>query len=50
MRRVVVNSKLLRHLINLWPPYLFAGIHATHLSTDYRSADVELRERWYNRN
>lgn len=45
-----MNSNLLRVLINLWPPYLFTGIHATHISADYRSADVELRERWYNRN
>lgn len=45
-----MNSKLLRHLINCWPPYLFSGIRATHLSADYRSADVELRQRWYNRN
>jgi acyl-coenzyme A thioesterase PaaI-like protein len=45
-----VNNKLLRLGINLWPPYLFAGIHATHISADYRSVDVELRERWYNRN
>jgi acyl-coenzyme A thioesterase PaaI-like protein len=45
-----MNSTLLRHLINCWPPYLFAGIRATHLSADYRSADVELREHWYNRN
>lgn len=45
-----MNSKLLRYGVNLWPPYLFSGIHATRISEDYRSADVELRERWYNRN
>lgn len=45
-----MNSKLLRCLINCWPPYLFSGIRATHLSADYREADVELRQRWYNRN
>lgn len=45
-----MNSTLLRRLINLWPPYLFSGIRATRLSADYREADVELRERWFNRN
>lgn len=45
-----MNSTLLRRFINLWPPYLFSGIRATHLSADYREADVELRQHWYNRN
>lgn len=45
-----MKSTTLRRFINLWPPYLFSGIRATHLSTDYRSADVELREHWFNRN
>ncbi|HSC78945.1 MAG TPA: DUF4442 domain-containing protein [Chitinolyticbacter sp.] len=40
----------LRHLINLWPPFLLAGIHATRFSSDWREIDVELRLRWYNRN
>ncbi|TJZ74031.1 DUF4442 domain-containing protein [Chitiniphilus eburneus] len=39
-----------RHLINLWPPFLFTGIHATRISADWREVDVELRGRWYNRN
>lgn len=41
---------LLRHLMNLWPPFLFAGIHVTRLADDWRTAEVELRLRWYNRN
>lgn len=45
-----MKSTTLRRLINLWPPYLFSGIHATHLSADYCEAEVELRQRWYNRN
>ncbi len=45
-----MNSRWLRLFVNLWPPYLCTGIHATHLSADYRNAEVELRERWYNRN
>ncbi len=45
-----MKASTLRHLINLWPPFLLAGIHATRLTADYRAADVELRMRWYNRN
>jgi acyl-coenzyme A thioesterase PaaI-like protein len=45
-----MNSTLMRRFINLWPPHLFSGIYATHLSADYREATVELREHWYNRN
>lgn len=39
-----------RHLLNLWPPFLFTGIHVTHLSRDWRHARVELRMRAWNRN
>ncbi len=45
-----MNSNLLRRVINCWPPYLFAGIRAAKISADFRQADVELRERWFNRN
>lgn len=41
---------LLRRGLNLWPPFLFAGIHVTHLGEDFRSARVELRMRPWNRN
>ncbi|MDR2872704.1 MAG: DUF4442 domain-containing protein [Xanthomonadaceae bacterium] len=39
-----------RHLLNLWPPFLFTGIHVTKLDKDYRTARVELRMRFWNRN
>lgn len=45
-----MKSSVLRRFINLWPPYLFSGIRATYISPDYREADVELRQHWYNRN
>jgi acyl-coenzyme A thioesterase PaaI-like protein len=40
----------LRWILNLWPPFLAAGIHVTHLSQDWRHARVELRMRPWNRN
>ena len=40
----------LRRLLNLWPPFLFTGIHVRAMSDDWRSAEVELRSRPWNRN
>lgn len=36
--------------MNLWPPFLFAGIRVVELSDDYRYAKVRMRLRWFNRN
>ena len=41
---------LLRLILNLWPPFLFAGIRVCAIDSDFRSAEVELRMRWWNRN
>ncbi|MBW8367828.1 MAG: DUF4442 domain-containing protein [Arenimonas sp.] len=45
-----MKASRLRLFFNLWPPFLFSGVHVTELSDDYRYARVELRMRWYNRN
>lgn len=45
-----MKASRLRLLFNVWPPFLFAGIHVTHLADDFSHARVELRQRWYNRN
>lgn len=45
-----MKAGLFRHGINLWPPFLAAGIHVTRLDDDYRHARVELRMRPWNRN
>lgn len=37
-------------LINLWPPYLGAGIRVTRISGDLRTFEVRMKLRWYNRN
>ena len=36
--------------LNLWPPFLFTGIHVSRITPDYRHARVELRMRPWNRN
>lgn len=41
---------LLRLILNLWPPFLFAGIRVCAIDADFRSAEVELRMRPWNRN
>ena len=45
-----MKSSTLRHVINLWPPFLFTGIRVTRLDADFRHARVELRMRPWNRN
>ncbi|MFC7300786.1 DUF4442 domain-containing protein [Cognatiluteimonas weifangensis] len=45
-----MSARTLRHALNLWPPFLCAGIHVSHLAADFRHARVELRMRPWNRN
>ncbi len=45
-----MKASTLRRILNLWPPFLFAGIRVTALSADFRQARVELRMRPWNRN
>ena len=40
----------MRRIFNLWPPFLFSGIRVGAIGDDWRHAQVELRQRWYNRN
>lgn len=40
----------LRRWVNLWPPFLGAGIRVTHIAPDMKSVDVEMKLRWWNAN
>lgn len=40
----------LRRILNLYGPYLGAGVRVRYLARDYREAQVEMKLRWYNRN
>jgi len=42
-------SWLLRLVMNLWPPYLGAGIRVRHIADDYREIIVEMPLRLRNR-
>ena len=50
MNPTTMTPRRLRRLMNLWPPFLFAGIRVLGIGADWRSARVALRLRWYNRN
>ena len=44
------RSHALRRWINLWPPFLGAGIRVQHIASDMKSIDVEMKLRWWNAN
>ena len=44
------NSNALRRAVNLWPPFLGAGIRVTHVAPDMKAIDVEMKLRWWNAN
>jgi hypothetical protein len=44
------SSGALRRWINLWPPFLGAGIRVTRIAPDMKAADVEMKLRWWNAN
>ncbi|WP_342778888.1 DUF4442 domain-containing protein [Marihabitans asiaticum] len=44
------DPRAIRHGMNLWPPFRFAGIRVREISPDWRRARVELLRRASNRN
>lgn len=49
-RKLARRARLLRLGLNIYPPYLGAGIRVQHISPDCREARVKMALRWYNRN
>lgn len=45
-----MTPRRLRHVFNLWPPYLFAGVRIVDIAEDWRSAEVRMRLHWWNQN
>jgi acyl-coenzyme A thioesterase PaaI-like protein len=43
-------SFALRRWVNLWPPFLGAGIFITRVAPDMKAIDVEMKLRWWNAN
>ena len=50
MKSLIHPSTLFRHLINLYPPYLFTGIKVSSISCDFHNLQVDMKLTWYNRN
>jgi Domain of unknown function (DUF4442) len=44
------RSRALRRWINFWPPFLGAGIRIKHIAPDMKSADIEMKLRFWNAN
>ncbi len=45
-----VSPKTFKRLINLYPPYIGAGVKIEYISEDWRELHVSMTMRWYNRN
>jgi acyl-coenzyme A thioesterase PaaI-like protein len=45
-----VKAWLFRLYVNLYPPFLGAGVRIERITSDYREIDVAMPLRWYNRN
>ncbi len=45
-----VTPKLLKLMLNLYPPYLGTGIKIDYISEDWREIHTSLSLRWFNRN
>jgi hypothetical protein len=44
------SSHALRRWINLWLPFLGAGIRIKYIAPDMKAVDVEMKLRWWNAN
>ncbi|MFJ7144435.1 DUF4442 domain-containing protein [Pseudomonas protegens] len=50
LTRRVGKARLLRWVLNLYPPYLGAGVRIRQISADFREVQVSMGLGWYNRN
>lgn len=44
------TPRRLQRILNLYPPYLGAGVRVTHIDPDWRELHVSMKLRWRNRN
>ena len=50
IHRLTSNAVWMRRLVNIYPPYVGAGVRVKRISADFRELDVEMKLRWFNRN
>lgn len=48
--RIRVGPRMLRIALNLWPPFLGAGIRVRSIAADWSHSRVEMRQGWLNLN
>lgn len=41
---------LFKHLLNIWPPFLAAGVSVDYIRPDFKALHVSMNLRWFNRN
>jgi len=46
----VKTARHMRMLLNIWGPFLGAGIRVKRLGPDWKEIDVEMKLRWWNAN
>lgn len=45
-----LSANTIKHLLNLYPPYIGAGIKVEHISPNWNQITASMKVRWYNRN
>ena len=50
IHRLTNDADWMRRLVNIYPPYVGAGVRVRRISADFRELDVEMKLRWFNRN
>jgi acyl-coenzyme A thioesterase PaaI-like protein len=46
----LTSANGMRRIMNIYGPYLGAGVKVRYLAKDFREAEVTMKLRWYNRN
>ena len=46
----IALKRHMRMFLNVWPPFLGAGIRVRRLASDWTEIDIEMKLRWWNRN
>ncbi|HHX33829.1 MAG TPA: DUF4442 domain-containing protein [Gammaproteobacteria bacterium] len=49
-KKTARKARLLRWVMNIYPPYLGAGVKVREISADFRHVRVSMGLTWYNRN
>lgn len=49
-KKLRLSARTVRRLLNVFPPFVGAGVRVVALSDDFRTAEVRMRLRFYNKN